>query len=366
MEKTTVTKIIIRLLYTASTLYYVYQLYEQSSLVEAPQGLQGIITYFSIGLSLTAILSTRLYWTTVLSLLILFIFNPVTGLIPFMFPIIVIAYIHRYSTDITVTSKGKVVAGAVISTLIYASFALTGYVAGIILYKALLYKPPLTGDAAVVVSVFSTTLAFKILVSSILLAFLFKALSSLLGFMIALTSRGEVRLALYNEIVEREGERLLEFKGTQYGSLEWGMSLLLTLLIAPLVYRPITSGMSILMSSLGFKPGVISLIGAIVTTIIAWIPVKTIVVALVRTIPLKSILKPSYSGAIIGVVMATTLFLAISLATGYDIILLLRESVTGRPLPQPDPLNNLLTTPGADYYRKLARILDLIVRLFWG
>jgi hypothetical protein len=230
MEKTTIGKIITRILYTASILYFALQLYNHSRAVEIPYNLHDIIVYFSLGLSLAAILSTRLYWTPILSLFILSVFRPLTSLIPYLFPIIISAYIYKHISKIIVKSRIRVLTGIAIFSLTYTVFALIGYGIGYSLYKALQYKPPLTEDAAVVVSAFSSTLAFKIFISAIFLSFIYKAASSLLEFAIALTSRGETRRALYNEILEMERASIIEFKGSQYGALEWGMSLFLTLL----------------------------------------------------------------------------------------------------------------------------------------
>ena len=366
MEKTTIGKIITRILYTASILYYSLHLYNQSRTIEIPYNLHDIIVYFSLGLSLVAILTTRLYWTPILSLFILSVFQPLTSLIPYLFPIIILAYIYKHISKIIIKSKIRVLTGIAIFAFTYTVFALIGYGIGYSLYKVLQYKPPLTGDAAVVVSVFSSSLAFKIFISAIFLTFIYKAASSLLEFTIALTSRGETRRALFNEILEKERTSIVEFKGSQYGALEWGMSLFLTLLIAPVVYRPVAEAMDIFMASLGVKPGWTGLIAAFITTIIAWIPIRMIVTMLVRTMPLKAIIKPSYTGVVLGTLLTLSMFIVISLVTGYNILYMIQEAITGNPTTSTDPLSSLISNPSEEYYRNLAKILDLIVRLFWG
>lgn len=367
MEGARIARAIVGGLYVATVLYYTMKLYAVLAITTIPYGLKPLTTYGLVGLSLAGVLSTRLYWAPLLALVGAEAINPITTLPLYILPAPALAITYRYtSRSMRVESSFRLTAGTTAYLLVYMLFAITGYGLGYLLYKALSIKPPLTGDADVVVSALSTTLAYRILVSAILLSFAYKALSSLADLTIAYLSRGEARRALRMVQLMKERETIVEFKGAQYGALEWGSSILLTLLVAPIIYPPVEDLVSTLSSHLSLGEGWIAVLASLTATIIAWIPLKMLVSLMVRTLPSNRIRKPSYAGAVYGLTIALLLALAMYVAAGYDPIALLKEAVHGTPSPAQEPLSGKLANPGEDYYKNLARILDLMVQLFWG
>ncbi len=257
-------------------------------------------------------------------------------------------------------------AGLLASAAVYAAIAGLLGAAGYVAYRAAYTIPPLSGEAYTVASVLHSTLLYRLLAAGLVLGVAFKAVYHLVELALAASySPGMARAAVGFEL-EQDERGLLGFRGRQYPTLESTLSWLLAVLAAPTVYDTVNAALTRALGGV-LEPLYTAMAATVLSILAWWIVLRGLTAALVRPPGVEALLEPRLRVPLLLGLIASTGILAVVLAAGGDPLAVLRAAATGEPQPAPDPLEGVLAeAPGEDYYRSLARLLDLIVRLFWG
>lgn len=275
--------------------------------------------------------------------------------------------LYAFLGEAKVASLPRLLLGLLVLAVVYGSFGLTGYGAGGLLEEAAGWTPPFRWDAYAIATLLKSTILYRIIIITMLSALAYRIARSATDLIVALRARGETAKAFLNLEYERIEKQLLRFEGPQYAALEWGLSLLMTMLAAPLVYSLVTALIQDVVDRLGVYPGTwMPAAAALASTTIAWIPLKLVASALTRTVPNSRLVseKPGRRIAsiiILSLIIVIPLFLALQAPRN-----LIVEAITGKPSNIPDPLADKIREPSTGYYRNLAKLVDLIVKLFWG
>ncbi len=225
--------------------------------------------------------------------------------------------------------------------------------------------PALPGELGTVNSLLYPTLLYRVIIGGLFLGVAYKSVSALADLLAVAAASPRMARAMLEYEVADESKPVLGFQGKQYPFLEWGVVAFMSLLAAPLVYRPLTD---VLVTLAGESlPGVYAaLLSLGVTLLASWIFLRFIVIPLARQASLSYILEPRPALPIVtGLILIVGLAMIIVIAGG-DPLQVLEEVVTGRPIGE-DPLGGVLDySPPEDYYRSLAELIDLFARLLWG
>ncbi|MCE4600349.1 MAG: hypothetical protein F7C38_02115 [Desulfurococcales archaeon] len=325
--------------------------------------------YLSYAIALWAFIRPRDRWligVLILAALALSPYDPL-HLVSALLLVYFSGSLYAFLGETRVVSLSRLFIGLLALVVLYGSFVLTGYGAGRLLREAMSWTPPFKWDAYAIATLLKSTLLYRVMIVTILAALLYRIARSATDLIVAMKARGEAAKALLNIEYAGMEKQLARFEGPQYPALEWGLSLLMTMLAAPLVYSLVTAFIQGIVDRLGVHAGTwMPVAAAIASTIISWIPLKLIASTLTRTVPSSQLLseKPGRKLAsiiILSLIIIIPLFLV--LQAPKDLIV---EAITGKPSSLQDPLAGKINEPSTSYYRNLAKLVDLIVKLFWG
>jgi len=233
------------------------------------------------------------------------------------------------------------------------------------LVLALEEPPTLPGELGTVNSLLYPTLLYRVLVGGLVLGVAYKAVAAVAELGSAALSSPRMARAILDYEAQEEAKPLLLFQGRQYPFLEWGVVAFMSLLAAPILYRPLAEWIA---AAAGERlPGAYAaLLSLAVTLLLSWAFLRFVAQGLARQATLEYLLKPRPAVPIVAGSIVVVGILVIALAAGYDPLTLLNQVVTGAPADG-DPFAGLLDyTPPEDYYRSLAQLIDLFARLLWG
>ncbi|MCE4620530.1 MAG: hypothetical protein F7C33_05845 [Desulfurococcales archaeon] len=312
----------------------------------------------------------RYYYLSILPGLVSILLTPNLGIIYNSLLLSIISFIVFWAniggTSIIITRKWRFLASNLLVFLVFAILAILGYASVLLSEKAYHANPPLQGEVKAIIYLLKPTVAYKLTLLLLITVLLYKTASSIVELAIAWKAKPSLRKALLAKQIAEEEKTLIHFDGTQYPVLDWGSGLLLTLLLAPVLYPAfealVKTGLSISHVNAGNYTGVTA---SLLATIILWPFNKYLIQALTKPHTLAKLYKPAPEKILVaaGVVIISLLLLVD--ITGYDPIALLNNVVHGE-LPPADPFSKLLVEPGEKYYQGLSRLLDLLVQLFWG
>ncbi len=241
-----------------------------------------------------------------------------------------------------------------------------GYLTGLASHR--LYENiPLTGGEAETIFYFlHKTLAYRLIIVALIGVLAYKSTSTLLELLISWRSEGPLREALLDRLRDREYRILVLFEGSQYPALSWGAGLLLTLLVAPVLYPSFLKGVETMLELVGVNGGQYTpVMASLLATLLLWPVMKLLVQALNKPNTYKRLLHPRIDKLIVGASTALLVILLLLALQGYDPITYMLNVLRGRP-PTNDPFTSFLQEPSEKYYRNLVKALDLLVKLFWG
>ena len=220
------------------------------------------------------------------------------------------------------------------------------------------------GELPTVERLLSQTLLYRVIVAGLVLGIAYKLVYQVVELVLAVilpASYARVEAAAAARVEERV---LSEFRGPQYPVLESATAWLLAFLFAPIVYDSIGRGLSALPVQL--DPVYRALASTAISLVAGWAVLRIIALALTRSLNIEALARPRLGvPLVLGLLVAVGLAMVYLVAGGNPLDLLV-ESATGQPRGG-DPLAGMVNaSPGEDYYRSLARLVDLLVRLFWG
>ena len=224
--------------------------------------------------------------------------------------------------------------------------------------------PRLPGEEATVIGLLSTTLLYRIIVVGLVAGVAFKAVYHVLSLVEARYSSGPAARALLDLEAGMEAENLLGFKGRQYSVLESTVSWLTAFLVAPYIY-PGIQGLA--ESYTGSVPRIYLVLASTAAgLVVGWLVLRLILAPLVRHASVEALLNPRPAVIVFTGLLGVAGLLSLVILLGGDPVAVVVQALTGSPGPG-DPLAEVVgPEPSEEYYRGLAEILDLIVRLFWG
>jgi len=234
-----------------------------------------------------------------------------------------------------------------------------------LVYNWLDWVPEARGELSTVMEIFSQTILYKIVMAGLALGVAYKAVAHGVELAAAAYYGPTYASAVLEAERRLETRSVLYFRGAQYPVLEWAASWLLALLFAPMVYDPISE---IIVRAVGevLAPVYAALAATAVSIIIGWTILRLVARALVKGPTLASLLNPKPAAPVALAILVVGGLAAAYLIAGNDPLPVLYAALTGEPAG-PDPAAEILNAaPGEDYYRALVRLIELIVRLFWG
>ena len=327
------------------------------------------ITIILYILVLVPIAYPKYYWTPMILPVVLLLFIPATKPLYYSIILSFIGFILYYylskNLEISINFYYTLLYSFAI-LLIIGFFLSLGYFTGHVSRIVSSHYTTLTGEAQAVIALFRRTIAYRLIIIALITVFIYKSIASIIELIIAWKSGAMMKRTLYSSLLESERRTLVSFEGTQYPVLDWGASLLLTLLIAPVIYPVGLKTIELILEILNVNAGpYTSLLASLLTTLALWPVMKLLVQALTKPERLESIIKPRPEKLLVGSLVFLVAILLLLDITGINPIDFFVSTIKGNP-PSEDPITRLLQQPSTEYYRSLARILDLLVQLFWG
>lgn len=274
-------------------------------------------------------------------------------------------YSHRAHGGYRLGSPSRAIGTLLAALASYSIPAGLAAAGGYLAWRIATATPPrLPGEEATVIGLLNETILYRIIVVGLVSGVVFKAIYYILSLIEAQHASPPVARALLDHEAAMEAEGILGFKGRQYPVLESTVSWLTAFLVAPYLYPGIQRTVEAYAGDMPRIYLVLASTGA--GLVIGWLVLRLILAPLIRHATLEALLNPRPAVIVFMGLLGVAGILSIVVILGGDPLAVVIQALTGSPGPG-DPLASLFNLePSEDYYRGLAEILDLIVRLFWG
>ncbi len=326
----------------------------------------------AVVLALLAAASTRLVALPLLAIIVLAVLDPAP-----VWPILLVGLgmVHWASTlyakgysGARVVSRRRLLAGLGIAALAILAPGLAFTPAPLYLDRLMAAVDEVAaragGELPTVERLLSQTLLYRVIVAGLVLGVAYKILYQTVELILAALLPQAYARAEAEATRRSEARVLVEFRGPQYPVLESAAAWLLAFLFAPIVYDSIGRGLSAL--PVQVDPVYRALASTAISLAAGWAVLRIIALALTRSLNMDALARPRLGVPLVLGLLVSAGITMVYLVAGGNPLELLAEAATGRPGAR-DPFADLVNAaPGEDYYRSLAKLVDLLVRLFWG